>query len=51
MESVEVSERIAGIFAELGIDGDVMVFESPAEFWRRKLVEVYDKVREREATL
>jgi len=35
--------EIEKIFRELDIDGDIAPLEKETEFWKRKLIEVYNK--------
>ena len=37
-----MNEKIVKIFKELDIEGDIAPLESDTDFWKRKLVEVYN---------
>jgi len=39
--------EIERIFREIGIDGDIGFDEDNEDFWKRKIIEVYNKMKKR----
>jgi len=38
-------QKIKEIFEELNISGDIAPFEDAADYWKRKLIEVFEKIK------
>ena len=41
----DLDEKIEKIFREQDIDGDIGFDEEEKDFWKRKIVELYDKLK------